>query len=76
MGGGGGAGEGVAEGGGGGSGGVGGEGGWVGGPAGRGFNCLWSWRTVRLRTPVSQGGYPFEAKKRGPKKGGVPVLTT
>ena len=54
------------------------------GPAG--FNCLWSWRTVRLRTPVSQGGgYPFEAKKRGPKKGfgcggriwrGVPVLTT
>ena len=49
------------------------------------FDCLWSWRTVRLRTPVSQGGYPFEAKKRGPKKGfgcggriwrGVPVLTT
>ena len=36
-----------------------------GGPAGRGFNCLWSWRTVRLRTPVSQGGYPFEAKKSG-----------
>ena len=34
-----------------------------------GFNCLWSWRTVRLRTPVSQEGYPFEAKKRGPKKG-------
>ena len=50
-----------------------------------GVDCLWSWRTVRLRTPVSQGWYPFEAKKRGPKKGfwvwgriwrGVPVLTT
>ena len=57
-------------------GGVGGKGGErAGGPAGRGFNCR---RTVRLRTPVSQGGYPFEAKK-GFECGaleGVPVLTT
>ena len=54
-------------------GGKGGGGGWwgggegreqAGGPAGRGFNCLWSWRTVRLRTP-----FPRKITHLRPKKG-------
>ena len=52
------------------------------GPARRGFNCPWSWRTVRFQIVVAHGGVPFPGKKRGPTHGfgglggGVPVLTT
>ena len=58
--------------------GLGGGGGGGGGAAGTGFNSLWSWVSRPLADPGFLGGYPFEAKKRGLKKGweGVPVLTT
>ena len=44
-----------------------------GGPAGRGFNFPWSWRTVRFQIVVACEGYPFQAKK-GARLGGGGLL--
>ena len=40
-----------------------------GGPCWEGLQLLLVLANRPLADPVSQGGYPFEAKKRGPKKG-------
>ena len=46
-----------------------------GGPARRGFNCPWSWRTVRFQIVVAHGGGTLSRQKKGrclALEGGVP----